>query len=212
MPLWKKPLLVVSAILALVALAAPSAASAEAWHVNEEPLWGPGNPEHVSGSGSVEIRTVVTPGIRVECDVPAVAGQIWNSEEGAGSGELTEFQFGDSKTGKCDFSNDWYPPSQRWCTGTVTSNIASPWPILAVGGGEVELSNIELYLDGTECYWWFGSEPETLEGSLTGEWDSEQQTLNWSFDGELQPPGGGYAWVVNGEVGLNAENGWLSLK
>jgi hypothetical protein len=200
MSLLKKPLLIVTAILALAAFTAPSAASAsELWYdSNEEALPGPANPTAVSGSGEIEIRTVATPGIRINCEIPSVSGAVWNKE--AATGQLNAAQFGNSQ---CDFRNEWYPPS--WdCKGTVTA--AMPWTILAVGDSAVQLGDVKLSLDGTKCNWWSGSKPETLEGSLIGAWDNEQQTITWNSANGVQLPSGGSAWTVNGSIALDAES------
>jgi hypothetical protein len=206
MSLLKKPLLIVSAILALAAFAAPSAASAsELWYdSNEEPLSGVENPATASGGGEIEIRTMYSQGIRVNCQIPSVEANLWNDNEiGTASGELYEFQFSN-----CYFRNTWYPESWN-CKGTVTGGATPelPWGVQAIGGGQVRLNDVEWVLDGTKCMWWTGG-PQQQEGSLTGDWDNKSQTIAWSSaDGVqnpgCQPPNGCAVWRVNGSIGLD---------
>jgi subtilisin family serine protease len=166
----------------------------------EEPLPGAGNPSLASGSGEIEIRTMYSEGIRINCDVSSVEGELWNANEASiASGKLTEVQFSN-----CYFRNTSYPESWN-CEGTVTGT--TPWAIEALGAGELRLKDVDLSLDGTECLWWSGG-PQPLEGTLTGDWDNEQQEISWSSADGVQGPGNlppsPYAvWRINGSIGLD---------
>jgi hypothetical protein len=209
MSLWKKPLLIAAAVLAMAAVAAPSAASAEDptfWHLEQyeegQKLPGPDNPISAAGeNGFLKIR--LAPGYYVRCNIPSVSGYVWNDETGP-AGIVDGAQVGSGEPSTCQIHDEsWW----MHCSGKVTTNVgAQGWPILGLGKLDLQVSNIELEIaeiTGKNCA---GLTKLQFEGSITGQWDNESQELTWEEVGGFEDPYGG-KYNTSGWLNLEAANG-----
>jgi hypothetical protein len=210
----KKMLLLVSAVVALVAFAAPAAAQAAYWYTDPgEGLLGT-EEEKLTFDGTGELSTTVT-GVTIGPAVVHLHGDIWNDfTTEMGEGAITDFVITAPAGG--------IPTNLPGCTATTATNNTTDaegnpfeeWPITLstpVEEGKpagVAISNIT-YTDhfNHQCQT-FGL-PATLPvaGTLTGSISSGSDCILFVAAGDLQTENGSDDVATNGEVCLTDPGG-----
>jgi hypothetical protein len=169
----KKMLLLASAVMALVAFAAPAAASADQWHTDPGNVLvgGAAEPDHVTLTGNLK---ATQGGISLGSCATTLTAELWN-ESGVATGEAVSFTFATGpgcvvKAGETTICN--------------IENIEAGVGHINTNGTAIDIENVFFLQHFSEgCA--IGEEGGAF-GTLTGTWEVGGHCIVFSNSGDLQ--------------------------